>query len=338
MQPSGPVASASLPLPWWLAGAIRVLLLVEGVGWWALLIVAVPQGGLVFYYGGFLAVLLLVGPALLVGIPAIVVALRPGSLADRRRNPGFLVLNGLSAIVGGALAFLQPDPVWYYALIATASAGAMLLLVVNVVRLPATVAAGAIGATGLALAYAASYALPPTVPPAPALHFRGVLIYPTSASGTVTPEPAGQALQQGMWTTATVNPGTYRYALACNGDWDHPSWETVQVPWGAVVRAPVQCPPPGTVTGYASWIPCQAAPGLNCSQRPFTRQTILFQTSYGGVFGATTDDAGSYTIRLPPGSYTIRSDFGYVVIGGQREVTVQSAGTNNIDLIFRPAF
>jgi len=160
----------------------------------------------------------------------------------------------------------------------------------------------------------------------------------------VTPEPVGayhlgQMVEHGMaWTAATVNPGTYRYAQACNGDWDHPTWATVRVPWGAVVRAPNLCPAPGTVTGYASWIPCQAAPGLNCSRRAFIRQKIGFQTTYGGVYEATTDDAGNYTILLPPGSYTIRSDFGYDVIGGQGEVTVQSAGTNHIDLIFRPAF
>jgi hypothetical protein len=324
---------------WWFVGAIQLFLLAEGVGWWAvLIIIAVAYGSLALYYGGIFAVFLLLGPALLVGIPAVVIALRPRVLDRGQRTPGFLALNTLGAILAGALAFSQPDPVWYYALIAAATAGATLLLFVAGIRIPARIAASAIAALALLCVYAATYALPATTPPAPALHFRGVLILPPSA-GTVTPNPAGQGFEQADgWTAATVSPGTYRYAQACNGDWDHPTWATVQVGWGAVVRARDQCPAPGGVRGYASWLPCLNVRGRDCQSRPFAQQRIAFQdTSWGGVFEATTDDSGNYTILLPPGRFVVGNESGYVLASAPLEVTVESGVAKDLDVTFRPS-
>jgi len=324
---------------WWLVGATRLALLAEGVGFWVILIViTIRYGSLVLYYGGIEAVLILLGPALFPGIPAVILAFRTGVWGFSGRTQAFLLLNTVAAIITGALAFSQPDPLWYYTLIAAVTVGATLLLFLCVVRVPVTVAASAVAVAVVLACYGATYALPPNVPPAPALHFRGVLIFPTSAAGTVTPEPAGEVVMQGAWTTVTVNPGTYRYAQACNGDWDRPTWATVQVPWGAVVKARNQCPPPGTVSGDASWTPCRAAPGLNCGSRPFTRQRIGFQAaSTGGVFEVMTDDAGSYTILLPPGTYTVRNNGGYMVTSEPRVITVESGGTVLLDLTFRAA-
>ena len=123
--------------PWWLAGGIRILLLVEGVGWWAVLgAVAFAYGSLPLYTAGILSamIFILLGPALLCGVPAIAIALRPEILSRGRRRPAFLLVNALGAIVSGLLAFSQPEPLWYFAVISATSAGTTLLLLSTAVR------------------------------------------------------------------------------------------------------------------------------------------------------------------------------------------------------------
>jgi hypothetical protein len=325
---------------WWLILGIRLLLLTEGLGLWAVVIVsAFLYGSLLLYY--YVAVPILLGPALLVGIPALVVAARPGLLARGRWTPAFLLVNTLGAIVTGALAFSQPDPVPYYALIATTTMGATLLLLVAANRLRRRVAEGALGAVVLLVGYAATYALPPTVPPAPALHLEGVLSVPASA-GSVTRVPGGEEVLYRLEVSGTdrrkgtVNPGTYRFSQACDDNWDQPTWATVQVPIGAVVTARNQCPPNGTVRGHVSLVLCWGGPPVHCDTHPYNRQRVGFKAaSFGGVFEATTDDASNYTIILPPGRYTAVSDTGFYRNTEPREITVESGATIGLDLTFQ---
>jgi hypothetical protein len=338
-----PAASTKDRLPWWFVTAIRLFLLVEGLGLWAVFIADTIRYPHLFYYG-FPEVMWPV-PPLLLGIPAVVLAFRPGAWDRGWHTPVFLVLNTPGAIGIGVLAVLPAYPVWYYAVIAAVTAGATLVLFLGVIRVRATVAASAIGAAVILVGYAATYALPPAVAPALALHFQGVLIIPSSAMDTLTPKPTGPYgfdhvdEHETAWMAAVVNPGNYGYAQACNGDSNHPTWSTVQVPWGAVGRARDLCPPPGMVSGFAIWTPCQPdrpAPGLDCRSRPLARHPLSFQsTAFGVAKGVMTDTAGTYTILLAPGSYTVSSDLGYVLISGQHEVTVESGGTAHLDLAFR---
>jgi hypothetical protein len=334
MQGGSPARSAHDWPQWWVVATIRLLLLIEGVGLWALVIVLpVRYGWISVLYGGIPAVLRLLGPALLLGIPALNIALRPTGPRPGPHMWVFLLLNALGAVGGELLAFSQPDPDALYAVMGVAAGSATVLIAIG--RRSTPVLATIIAAAVLLVAYTATYALPPTMPPAPALHFRGVIIYPPSAEGTAT---AGQGFEQADgWTAATVTPGTYRYAQACNGDWDHPTWASVQVPWGAVVRARDQCPALGAVRGYASYTPCVNVPGRDCHRRPFTGQRIAFQDiSWGGVSEATTDDSGYYMILLPPGTYTVGTEFSYVLTTGPLEITVESGAAKDLDLMFRP--
>lgn len=340
MHVSFPAPAGTEPPAWWLTIGIRLLLLAEGLGLWAVVIVsAFVYGSLILYY--YAAVTILLGPALVFGIPALVVALRPGLPSHGRRGPAFLLVNTLGAIVTGALAFSQPDPVPYYALIATTTVGATLLLLISASRLPRRVGAGALGAVILLLGYAATYALPPTVPPAPALHLEGVLSVPVSA-GSVTRVPGGDEVLYRLEMngtdrrTGTVNPGTYRFSQACKGDWDQPTWATVEVSIGAVVTARNQCPPNGTVRGHVTLVICWGGPPVTCDTRPYNRQRVGFKAaSFGGVFEVATDDSGNYTILLPPGTYTASSDTGFFRNTEPREITVESGATIRLDLTFR---
>jgi hypothetical protein len=341
LRGSRPAPTQDRP-PWWLAGATRLLLLAEGLGWWAVLIVATLHNGRVFLYWAYLLVPLLLGPALLCGIPAVVIALRPTVLAAGRRTSVFLVVNTVGAITSGALAFSQPDPIWYYTMIAAVTVGATVLLRLGVIRVTAKVAASAVAAAVILVGYAATYALPVTLPPAAALHFKGVLIIPGGAAGTVTPEAAGEYHFDKVdahgtpWEAVSVWPGTYRYAQDCNGIWDQPIWTTVQVPWGAVVRAKDLCPLRGTVSGYASWTPCQPGPVRACSIEPYAGRRIGFRRmGTDAVYEVTTDIYGNYSVLLPPGSYTVRTDLGYVLVGGQQVVTVERGRTTHLDLAFQ---
>jgi hypothetical protein len=47
LRGSRPAPTQDRP-PWWLAGATRLLLLAEGLGWWAVLIVAILHNGRLF--------------------------------------------------------------------------------------------------------------------------------------------------------------------------------------------------------------------------------------------------------------------------------------------------
>jgi hypothetical protein len=337
-----PSPSRNDRFPWWLSVSIRLLLLAEGLGLWAVVIViAIAYGAIILYYG-IGAVVILLGPALLFGIPALVFALRPG-LPRGGRAPVFLLVNTLGAIVTGALAFSQPDPVPYYAVIAVATAGSTLLLLIAIIRPPTPIAACATGAIVVLIGYAATYALPPTVPPAPALHLEGVLSIPASA-GSVIRVPGGADVGDRLhrngtdWITGTVNPGTYRYAQACDGDWDHPTLATVQVPLGTAVTAPDQCPSEGTVRGYVGYASCSGSSPVNCYSFPLKREHVGFQAaSTRLVFEVTTDDSGNYTIPLPPGTYTIWNDSGYVLTTNPRVITVESGATLRLNLTFRAA-
>jgi hypothetical protein len=338
-----PASSGPNRPQWWLLAAARILLLGEGLGLWAILIVSARvYGSLILYY---IAGITLVGTALLLGVPALIVALWPRLVFHGRRISVFVVLNSVGAIVIGVFAFSPPNPVWFYAVIAAAGIGATVLLFLAALRVRATVAAAAVAVAVVLVGYATTYALPPTLPPAPALHFKGVLIVPSSAIDTVTPEPRGSFQldhvdeNETAWMAAVVNPGTYGYAQACNGDWDHPTQSTVQVSWGAMVMARNLCPAPGTVTGFVTWTPCQPArpaPGLDCRLRPLVRQPISFKGAASvSAYATTTDTAGNYTILLPPDRYTVWNDFGYVLTSSPRDVTVESGGTSRLDLAFR---
>lgn len=336
-----PPQSKTDRIPWWLMVGIRLLLLAEGLGLWAIIIVLTIAYGFNILWLSIGGLVLLLGPALAFGIPALVVALRPATPSGSGRPVVFLLVNTVGAMVTGALAFSQPDPVWYYAVIAAASFGSTLLVLIAVFRLPVPIAACALGAMAILLGYAATYALPATAPPAPALHLEGVLSVPASA-GSVTQVPGGEdvifrlAAIRTDWRTGTVNPGTYRFSQACHGDWDHPTWATVQVPLGAVVRARDQCPPLGSARGHVTFEWCPGRLPVNCKDQAFTRVRVEFQDSVTGSHeDTTTDDSGNYTIQLPPGTYTVLDVPGYVLAAGQRVVTVESATTVRVDLTLR---
>ena len=326
-------------LPPWLVRAIQLFLLAEGLGWWAVLIVETIREPALFYYA--VPGVVYVGLALLLGVPAVVLAFRPAHWGRGWRTPVFLVLNGLAAIGTGVLAFLLADPVWYYLVLAAVTIGATLLLFLAVIRLPTKVVASAVAATGILVGFAATYALPPTVPPAPALHFRGVLILPGNAIGTVTPTPGGPyanfVLVDGIvWTALTVVPGTYRYTQSCAGASDPPAAAMVDVHWGAVVTGRDLCPPAGTLHGHVT-LSCPTG-AIRCESGPDVRDLLDFQAAQTGLgYEAMTDSAGNFSMTLPPGIYTSRPHYGYMVVTNPQVIIIESGATTSIDVTFEPS-
>jgi hypothetical protein len=340
MRQGSPAASTKDPFSRLLVSAIQLFLLAEGLGWWAVLIVETIREPALFYYG--VPGVVYVGLALLLGVPALVLAFRPSGWGRSWRTPVFLILNTLAAIGTWVLAFLAADPVWYYAVLAAVTVGATLLLFLAVIQVAPKLVAFAIAAAGILVGFAATYALPPTVPPAPALHFRGVLVLPGNAIGTVTPTPGGPyenfVLVDGIpWTALTVVPGTYRYTQSCADTLDPPATATVAVPWGAVVRGQDLCPPPGTLRGHVN-LRCPSGAPVTCESGPDTGHLITFQAAQTGLaYQAVTDGSGNFTMALAPGIYTSRADNGYVVVTNPLVITVESGATTSIDVTFEPS-
>lgn len=157
-------------LPAWILSGARLLLLAEGLGRW----------GLIAYFGpaAIYGLVYVVGPALFLGIPALAIAFKPRLNLRSRWISLFVVANTVGVAIDVSAATSRPDPYLVFVALAAVSLGASILLLMVAYNAPPPALWPGLGGILLSLAYSGTYALPPTVPPAPALHLEGVLSAP----------------------------------------------------------------------------------------------------------------------------------------------------------------
>ena len=228
----------------------RLLLLSEGLGRLALALVVVN-----FLSGDYWEVkafAIFAVPAVVVGILALVIALKPRLRPRARRMSVFLIVNTVAGVVDVIMAVQSSNPAPVYAALAAVTIGSTVLLLLVAYQPTPPIQRIGLAATLVLLAYAGTYALPPTLPPMPALHLEGVLIVPDSTRSVVPPtngEDTRYRLKQSsespdsLIRIGTVNPGTYRVGQACTSQPDQLTWSTVHVSVGETVAAPDLCPP-----------------------------------------------------------------------------------------------
>lgn len=234
----------------WLRIFARLLLLSEGLGRWALALVVAN-----YLVGGSMEVkvfAIFAVPAVVVGIPALVITLKPRLRPRGRRVSVFLIVNTVAAVVDVIMAVRSSNPASVYAALGAVTIGSTVLLLLVAYQPNPPIQRFGLAATLVLLAYAGTYALPPTLAPMPALHLEGVLIVPDSTQSVVPPtngEDTRYRLRQSessesLTLIGTVNPGTYRVGQACTWRPDQLTWSTVHVSVGATVTVPDRCPPP----------------------------------------------------------------------------------------------
>ena len=233
--------------------ATRFLLAGEALGMWATLVQWAGAIGLLGVYGAIFVAF----PAF-IGTPALVVAVRANLYPLRWRIAAFLALNGACGLLFLIVAVGQTDPEPHLAILGTAAIVAGLLVLTATRRIAGILQWVAVVAAGVIVAYSATFAAPPTLPLAAALHLEGVLTVPADTTDVVS-LPGEQSVVHRLdrtsirydpisqtWLlhalTTTVRAGAYRVVMTCLDSTDIS--RTLQVGVGASVTISDPCPPP----------------------------------------------------------------------------------------------
>jgi len=111
--------------------AARLLLLGDGVGRWVVVTYMWP---FIVFYGGTLELGLFIGPALVVGIPAIFIAFTPRLRLGTWQIWILIVANALAGVLDEALAVGNYLPAWMCAIIGALTIGSTVVLLVAAFR------------------------------------------------------------------------------------------------------------------------------------------------------------------------------------------------------------